>query len=50
MYVFLGCNGWSLEAPQVETILEMLALAVGELNEDQVAEWLQSRSVSAIIQ
>lgn len=45
MFVFLGNNGWSLEAPQVETILKMLALAAGELNEDDLAQWLQSRSV-----
>ena len=50
MYVFLGANGWSLEAPQVETILKMLALAAGELNEDELAQWLQTRSVSAPIQ
>lgn len=45
--VFLGLNGWEIEAPEDEVVAVMLALAAGELGADGLAEWLRSRMVKA---
>ena len=44
-YVFLGANGWSLEATEEEAVLETLALAAGESTESGYAAWLAKNSV-----
>ena len=44
-YVFLGANGWSLEATEEEAVLETLALAAGESTESDYAAWLTKNSV-----
>jgi len=41
MGVFLGLNGHELEAPESEVVTVMLDLAVGELDEDQLADWIR---------
>jgi death-on-curing protein len=46
-YIFLGVNGWSLEAPEGEAVLETLALAAGETSEEAYATWLERNSVPA---
>ena len=46
-YIFLGVNGWSLEAPEEEAVLETLALAAGETSEEAYADWLERTSVPA---
>ena len=46
-YVFLGANGWSLEATEEEAVLETLALAVGERAEADYAAWLARNSVES---
>ena len=46
-YVFLGANGWSLQATEEEAVLETLALAAGENTEADYAAWLAQNSVSA---
>jgi death-on-curing protein len=46
-YVFLGANGWSLEAPEEEAVLQTLALAAGESAEADYAAWLARNSVEA---
>lgn len=46
-YIFLGVNGWSLEAPEEEAVLETLALAAGETSEEAYAAWLERTSVPA---
>lgn len=46
-YVFLGANGWSLQASEEEAVLETLALAAGESTEADYAAWLAKNSVSA---
>lgn len=43
-YVFLGANGWSLEATEEEAVLETLALAAGESTEADYAAWLEKNS------
>jgi death-on-curing protein len=46
-YVFLGANGWSLEAPEEEAVLQTLALAAGESAEADYAAWLGRNSAEA---
>jgi death-on-curing protein len=46
-YIFLGVNGWSLQAPEEEAVLETLALAAGEISEEAYAAWLERTSVAA---
>ena len=41
--VFLGLNGLEFVAPEEEVVERMLALASGDLDEDEVAEWIRSR-------
>ncbi len=45
MGVFLGLNGYEIEAPEAGVVTVMLALAAGQLNEDELAAWLRSRLV-----
>jgi len=45
MAVFLGLNGTAIECPEVEVVTVMLALAAGELSEDELADWLRPRMV-----
>ncbi len=44
-YVFLGANGWSLEATEEEAVLQTLALAAGVCVEADYAAWLARNSV-----
>ena len=46
-YIFLGVNGWCLEAPEEEAVLETLALAAGESSEEAYAAWLMRNSAAA---
>lgn len=39
--VFLGLNGWDFEAPDVEVIAQMVALAEGRITEAKFAAWLR---------
>jgi death-on-curing protein len=43
MAVSLGLNGKTIECPEAEVVTVMLALADGELSEDELADWLRSR-------
>jgi death on curing protein len=42
MAVFLGLNGFDIEAPETEVVTAILGLAAGELDEEELAEWLRS--------
>ena len=42
--VFLEDNGFAFTAPQTEVVLTSLALAAGELKEDQLAAWMTTHS------
>ncbi len=46
-YTFLALNGWELTAPEVEAAAFVLALAKGEMNENEFSKWLEARSVSS---
>lgn len=43
--LFLHLNGYRLSASQAETTLTLLALAAGELSEDDFAAWLRRHAV-----
>lgn len=47
MGVFLGLNGFEIEAPESEVVTVMLDLAAGALTEEQLAEWIDSRLVAS---
>ena len=42
--IFLGLNGLDLVAPEDEVVQKMLALAAGELGEEEIAEWFRART------
>lgn len=39
--LFLALNGWTLRADDAACVLTMLALAAGDLREDEFAHWLR---------
>lgn len=39
-YTFLAANGWQLEAPEEEAVLQTLALAAGEIGAEEFSAWL----------
>ncbi len=41
MYLFLGLNGFRIDAPEEEVVALVLSLANGVLNEPSLAEWLR---------
>lgn len=47
MYVFLGLNGWEIEAQEPEVVEIILALADGRLSEDELTAWVEERMVPA---
>jgi death-on-curing protein len=47
MVVFLGLNGWELEASDAEVVAAMLALADGRLSEAELATWLRAHLLPA---
>lgn len=42
-YVFLGLNGYDLDAPEPEVVLAIQRVAAREMSEPALAEWLRSR-------
>lgn len=45
MVVFLGLNGYELEAPEGEVVTTMLRLAGGQLSESALASWIRKHLV-----
>ena len=45
MSIFLGLNGYELEATQEEVVTSMLAAAAGQLTEGQLADWVRDHLV-----
>jgi death-on-curing protein len=41
MYLFLGLNGFRIEAPEEEVVALILSLASGQLDEPDLASWLR---------
>jgi death on curing protein len=46
MYVFLGLNGFRIEAEEPEVVRLVLALAGGDLPEPELADWLRRHTSS----
>jgi death-on-curing protein len=44
---FLALNGHALGASDAELVVAMLALAAGEVSEDELADWLRGQLRSA---
>jgi|SRR5882757_4805683 len=42
MVIFLGLNGWDLEASEADVITIMLGVAAGRCPEAELAEWLRN--------
>ena len=42
--VFLGLNGFRLDAEEDDVVEMVVALAAGDLDEEQVSQWLESHS------
>jgi death-on-curing protein len=42
--IFLGLNGLDFVAPEDEVVEKMLALAAGELGEEEIAMWFRSHT------
>ena len=40
-YTFLGINGYELDAPESEAVMQTLALAAGETGAEEYAAWLK---------
>jgi death-on-curing protein len=47
MAVFLELNGVELEADEAEVVTVMLAVAAGEMGEEQLADWVRTRTATA---
>lgn len=45
MAVFLGLNGYDLEAPETEVVTTMPDLAAGVITEDVLADWLRAHII-----
>ena len=41
MVVFLGLNGWDLDAPEPEVVATLVAVASGRCSEAELADWLR---------
>ncbi|MFC1791113.1 type II toxin-antitoxin system death-on-curing family toxin [Gemmatimonadota bacterium] len=41
MYLFLGLNGFRIEAPEEAVVSLILSLAAGELYETELADWIR---------
>lgn len=43
-FTFLALNGWEVEAEETATVLVFVDLAAGEIDEKQLARWLEANS------
>jgi death-on-curing protein len=43
--IFLGYNGFEIDASEAEVVITMIALAAGELSERDMAAWLRPRLI-----
>jgi death-on-curing protein len=44
MVTFLGINRYSFEGTDEDVVVQFIALAAGQVSEDELATWVQSRS------
>ncbi|MEI8206417.1 MAG: type II toxin-antitoxin system death-on-curing family toxin [Kiritimatiellales bacterium] len=43
-YTFIGVNGYDLNAPEADAVMQTLALASGEIDQKEYAVWLKASS------
>ena len=46
--LFLALNGWRLQCSQSDATLTMLAVAAGDITEDEFADWLRAHTVPRV--
>ncbi len=46
MLIFLGLNGWALDAPDAEVVSIMVAAAAKRCSEADLATWVRSHMVA----
>ena len=46
--LFLALNGWRLQCSQAEATLTILAVAAGEVSEEELARWLRHHIVARV--
>ena len=44
MVTFLGINGYAFEATEADVVTQFVALAAGDVSEDQLAHWIADHS------
>ena len=44
MYLFLGLNGFRIEAPEEAVVSLIISLAAGELSETELADWVREHT------
>ena len=44
MHVFLALNGWNFDAGQIDEVQTIMKLAAGEVEEDELARWVEENS------
>ena len=49
-YTFLALNGWELNAPEVEAVAFVLALATDEIDETEFSKWLVMNAIGSGVQ
>jgi death-on-curing protein len=45
-YTFLGINGFRLDAPEEQAVLQTLALAAGEIDANEFSAWLKASCIA----
>jgi prophage maintenance system killer protein len=46
--IFVGLNGFEIEASQEDVLTTMFAAAAGQLTEAQLRDWVQSQLVKSV--
>jgi death-on-curing protein len=44
MYLFLGLNGYRIDAPEEDVVTIILSMASGDLDEPALADWLRDHT------
>ena len=48
LFTFLGANGAELQAEETDAVRTMLAVATGDLSEEELASWIRANSGSGV--
>jgi prophage maintenance system killer protein len=47
MAIFLGLNGYEIEAPETEVVAVFVNLAAGHMSEVALAKWIRAHTIAA---